>query len=946
MLPSLIYCWLLLFIPFGLSVSNNNNNNNKNNNFNPTDFNQWSNNDLTEFLRDRKIEINKKWDNSKLISLAENELKNLQSNFKSTKDQIDKLIEPKNSNLEDYLNFNYLFNNHKDKKNQQKKQYYKDYIFNSWNLNNVQNFAKKNGIKIDKNDQKFQIIDKIKDSFDQLVKKNSGSNYYPGDWLYNSWSIKDLQQWLKEYQIEFNPNSKKDELISQVKKYNYQVQESLEDSKNSLFNSLNLFDKTIFDKTGQIKDDFFETWSYSQLREWLYLHGFIDTKPDVYVKDLSKDNLIQTAKQYKNYLLDDIHQWLNDTEKNSYVPWLQKGNNKNKKNNVINDTFLLNIQNWSKDKLREFLNVRQIPYSIFTTKSQLIELVKKHKFDPVHSDETIAWILKSNDDESKQSLISWLKEQGQNIEGDLASLFKSTYLKFGSGLNNVDSQIRLHKPNVNEYKIYLEKNLDPKKYEQLTDEKIETGFQIVEGYFNKASEIAKSQFSDKKYEIDQALQDIEDASYEYSVQFLDQAHTGKKQISQFVKDAQLASEQFVKSLTGKLIKDWENVSNGVQRKISEWWFQSNKELNKGIDQTNQKILNLKNDANEAIEKGTDQLNEKYKAVEKDAKEKLAAAKKESEKLAKDFSKKTGEAYDEAAKVASEKYEEAKQYGGKKLSEAAAAGGELYEEGKVKAGEYYDEASKIASQKYDEAVTAGGAYYDEASKLAAQRYDEGKTKASELYEQGKKIGDQKYKEGKVKAGEYYDEASKIASQKYDEGKVAAGDYYDQAKEVGGQKYEEAKKIGGQKYDEALKVGDKHYVNLKYRIKDLYYNLYTTILYYTGFINYENLNKSIDYTNEKIGESFDTIFNILSNADLKSYLQSFGYNYKWLSKLNRKQLIKLAEAQNKVFHGYDTNFDKSIGDIIKDTTDEVQYKLGLKKKPESFAEKLKSFLLHIW
>lgn len=61
------------------------------------------------------------------------------------------------------------------------------------------------------------------------------------------------------------------------------------------------------------------------MREWLYLHGFIDTKPGVYVEELNKDELIKLAQTYKKYMLSDIQTWLADTEKD-YQPWITKGN--------------------------------------------------------------------------------------------------------------------------------------------------------------------------------------------------------------------------------------------------------------------------------------------------------------------------------------------------------------------------------------------------------------------------------------------------------------------------------------------------------------------------------------------------------------------------------------------------------------------------------------------
>lgn len=178
---------------------------------------------------------------------------------------------------------------------------------------------------------------------------------------------------------------------------------------------------------------------------------------------MDKEKLVKIAQSYKKYLLSDIHTWLANTEKKSQ-PWITKGEQKSQKkkgSNLINDTFFVGINNWSKDKLREFLDVRKVPYSIFTTKHQLIKLVQKHKFDPVHV-ETYAWIV---DDVSTDSIKQWLIEQGENVEGtrkDIVSAFQKQFesLKkgFKDAFNNVDLQIRLFAPDINGYKGTCRRN--------------------------------------------------------------------------------------------------------------------------------------------------------------------------------------------------------------------------------------------------------------------------------------------------------------------------------------------------------------------------------------------------------------------------------------------------------------------------------------------------------
>ena len=136
--------------------------------------------------------------------------------------------------------------------------------------NQFANFLTQNNIQYSAKDTKDDLINKVKDQFDSISKKNHGSSFYPGNWLYESWSENDLKDWLKSYGIEFNPSSTKDQLVEKLKEFSYQATHSIRDSKESLFDSLDLFDKTIFDKKVKLKMNF------SKLGHILnYVNGFI-----------------------------------------------------------------------------------------------------------------------------------------------------------------------------------------------------------------------------------------------------------------------------------------------------------------------------------------------------------------------------------------------------------------------------------------------------------------------------------------------------------------------------------------------------------------------------------------------------------------------------------------------------------------------------------------------
>ncbi|KAI5957218.1 hypothetical protein KGF54_000146 [Candida jiufengensis] len=777
-------------------------------------FEEWSNNDLKQFLKDCKIKENPSWDNSKLIEIANNEAKKLENGYNKLKIEIDKQLKPKKTNLEDYLSFSYLFGGKKDNKTS-----IKDWFFESWDLNSLQKYLKYNGIKYDLNANKSDLLKEIKSSFDKIAKKNKGSSYYPGNWLYDSWSNDDLTNWLTRYGIEYDKKSTKDQLIDKVKEFNYKATNDITDTKDSLFDSLDLFDKSIFDKVGQIKNEFFETWSYSQLREWLFLYGFINFTPDEYVPDLDKDELIAKAQNYKSYLLQDIQDWLQHSEKKHH-PFLSKdadtstgsSSNKIKKggvSNLINDTFFVGIDNWSKDKLREFLNVRKVPYSIFTTRHQLVDLVKEHRADPIHV-EADAYIV--DNDVSTNSIKQWLIEQGQNIEGsrqDLITAFQEQFKKSGSGSNNIESQIRFYTPDLTTYKHYLKNNVPGS--ENYSENKIKHSFKLVQEYFNKASETAREEFNKEEYSVEEALQEIQKASYEYATGLSEEIDEHANNIGKLILEAKLASSNYVKSLVRKLVKDWKKIETNLfgGKSSKSWLEQGQEKLQKGGQQV------LENADNHIGE-----LTAQYGLFAQQAKDIYDDYLSTADDSVDDLSKQAGLKYEEAVKEANEKYADFEKLVNKHADNVAEAAGKQYELAVKNANEKYAEYQKSFNSNLDKLTTdAGKAYelaaaeaakkFEEYSGLASDAVDDVKKEAGKQYELAAKDAEAKYNEYTKYANKKYQDLSKLANKQYNEySKSASRTANDLSKEAAKQ-YEVARKLANEKYEEFNKLANQKY-----------------------------------------------------------------------------------------------------------------------------------------
>ena len=54
----------------------------------------------------------------------------------------------------------------------------------------------------------------------------------------------------------------------------------------------------------------------------------------------------------------------------------------------------------------------------------------------------------------------------------------------------------------------------------MTEDQISQGFKVVQEYYNLAGDAAKEEFTKTTYSAEEALDQIEEASYEYSLEFL------------------------------------------------------------------------------------------------------------------------------------------------------------------------------------------------------------------------------------------------------------------------------------------------------------------------------------------------------------------------------------------------------------------------------------------
>lgn len=274
-----------------------------------------------------------------------------------------------------------------------------DWFFDTWSQSDLEKFLKRNKIDFDPKASKDTLVNAAKENFKQVSEKLDCSGFYPATGYFSDWSVDDLKDWLNEYEIPYDKASEtKDDLLDKVRENLYHASELAEEKRLDVLNALDLAGKQLVDKAGQIKEDVFNTFSTQQLADWLQSHKVaVDEKTAE-----NRDALIKLAKEHANLLKDDVS-WYGNTLSKKASPYLSKSPEyvesvwdktmqkfgglfshfRHKTNHVINDTFLVDLDNWTRDRLKTYLDVRGVKYHLLSTNSQLREMVKEARNKPL-----------------------------------------------------------------------------------------------------------------------------------------------------------------------------------------------------------------------------------------------------------------------------------------------------------------------------------------------------------------------------------------------------------------------------------------------------------------------------------------------------------------------------------------------------------------------------------
>lgn len=354
--------------------------------------NNWSETETKQFLSDVAVPYNREESNERCCEKANKKINVILGQSQKVKEDTDKTGK--------YLR--YLLD--------EDDQHVGRWIFETWHATTLKKFLKGNHISFGEEAQPEELLRLARENYDEIALKNKASGKYLSEWLFRNWNRAELKNWLQRYGIEFNNKEAKRKLAKKVRFSVYPITKSLQATKQNLFDSLDLSNAKLFDKDGNIRDDFVDHLTTEQLIEYLSCTPTLSWGP-LRFSELNENALRDVLKKHKGIFQNDIFRWVQAT-KERVSPFLSKG--KEEAQNLINDSFLVGVEQWSKEKLQQFLRIRGVRFFGSSSKEELLRLVKQNRNVPVKSQKESnrdAWRLKNGNPPTQELLPKTLYEK-------------------------------------------------------------------------------------------------------------------------------------------------------------------------------------------------------------------------------------------------------------------------------------------------------------------------------------------------------------------------------------------------------------------------------------------------------------------------------------------------------------------------------------------------------
>lgn len=195
-----------------------------------------------------------------------------------------------------------------------------DWIFETWSAKDLRKLLRHSGITFDSDlsHEKLKMLARSK--FEEISKKLDTSGYYPTELYFNDWDEYDLKAWLTKNGVSYeHVKASKEKLADLVRKNIYKASKVYQEEKYHLLESLDFSQRKFFEAGNKLKKNLFDLWSSEDIVGWLEYHRVKLTDET----KQNRDNLIALANENLDILEEDI-KWFTDEARKNSTPIISK----------------------------------------------------------------------------------------------------------------------------------------------------------------------------------------------------------------------------------------------------------------------------------------------------------------------------------------------------------------------------------------------------------------------------------------------------------------------------------------------------------------------------------------------------------------------------------------------------------------------------------------------
>jgi hypothetical protein len=271
----------------------------------------------------------------------------------------------------------------------------KDWIFDSWSDSQLKAFLDRHRIRNPTPSTHENLAAEARKNYNNIAEKLGESTAYPGNWLYESWSESDFKAWLDKHGYPAPQPTTRDKLIASVRRNSRLASIKAKNAKKSTSQT--------------ISDTVFDTWSESQIKE------FLDKYKVKVPQGSTKKELLALARRNKAHLGGEAGYQSATSAYNAATSSV--GSAASQATDTANMygqyAFEKITEQWSDSKLKEYLDSRGVPVPQNSKRDELLAKVRLHKHKAASG--YGAWTF---DTWTYDELSKWLKNQGEKVSND------------------------------------------------------------------------------------------------------------------------------------------------------------------------------------------------------------------------------------------------------------------------------------------------------------------------------------------------------------------------------------------------------------------------------------------------------------------------------------------------------------------------------------------------